>query len=134
RNARPRRDASKERDKHRAARQNAVSGAEMPRTAHTRPHASKHEGKHSAMHQTASGDAIPDGRVATPIILEMIRHRPGIKSVEVMGVPQGCFQKEVKKGPGLFLEDIIYEQKQRKNLRRESDGTLYLKGEQGGKA
>src|ERR1700733_5177911 len=29
-------------------------------------------------HQAIQGDAIPDGKVATPIILQMIREKPGI--------------------------------------------------------
>jgi hypothetical protein len=76
--------------------------------------------------QTDVGQSIPDGRVATPIILEMIRQRPGIKSIEVIDALHTRVAKRGNKSARKILGDLIWELGHRNKLRRQSDGSLFL--------
>jgi hypothetical protein len=84
-------------------------------------------------HQAVQGDAIPDGKVATPIILQMIREKPGITSIQIMDALDARVTKTGPKGGRKFLADLIWELGHRKKLVRGSDGGLTLP-EQGGES
>jgi hypothetical protein len=106
-------------------------------TVGSRPRVLRKEGfdaanpKRPADVQAEAEDGIPNGRVATPIILQMIRERPGIKSIEVIDALHCRVTKKSPKGPRKFLGDLLWELGHRKKLRRHPDGGLYLV-EQGG--
>jgi hypothetical protein len=89
--------------------------------------------KRQADHQTDLGQDILDGRIATPIILQMIRERPGIKSVEIIDALHSRVIKKIRKGPRKFLGDLLWELGHRNKLKRQSDGSLYLV-QQGGES
>jgi len=89
--------------------------------------------KRAAVTQTESENGIPNGRVATPIILQMIRERPGIKSIEVIDALHIRVTKNIRKGPRKFLGDLLWELGHRNKLKRHQDGSLYLV-EQGGES
>jgi len=82
-------------------------------------------------HQATQGDAIPDGKVATPIILQMIREKPGITSIQIMDALGARVTKTGPKGGRKFLADLIWELSHRKKLFRRPDGSLFL-SQQGG--
>lgn len=87
------------------------------------------EKPHAKAPKAASKNAagrIPDGRVATPIIYDMIRQRPGITSVEIMDVLEPRVTTDRKESPRKFLADLIWELGHRNRLRREDDGGLFL--------
>lgn len=84
-------------------------------------------------HQAVQGDAIPDGKVATPIILQMIREKPGITSIQIMDALDARVTKTGPKGGRKFLADLIWELSHRKKLLRDSEGRLTLP-EQGGES
>jgi hypothetical protein len=76
-------------------------------------------------------DAIPDGKVATPIILGMIAGKPGITSGEIFDALESRVTKKGPKRPRKFLGDLIWELGHRNKLRRDPGGGLYLVNEGG---
>ena len=82
-------------------------------------------------HQAVQGDPIPDGKVATPIILQMIREKPGITSIQILDALGARVTKTGPKGGRKFLADLIWELGHRKKLVRSSDGRLTLPDEGG---
>jgi hypothetical protein len=79
-----------------------------------------------ADHQAVHADAIPDGKVATPIILQMISEKPGITSVQIMDALGARVTKTGPKGGRKFLADLIWELGHRKKLVRDANGGLTL--------
>ena len=84
-------------------------------------------------HQAVQRDAIPDGKVATPIILQMISEKPGITSIQIMDALEARVTKTGPKGGRKFLADLIWELGHRKKLVRDSKGGLIVP-KQGGES